>query len=129
VKEIEESVKFLDDDIEEMLETLFKLVKGCVQRNIPPSTLVKECNLNIDEAALHKSAFELSGRMQDMDFSLINNDKINTDGEIVEIPQLKDNKNKVKAITNVIEESKNHIKETNKSMDNKERAASGKSKK
>lgn len=131
VKEIEESVKFLDDDIEEMLDTLFKLVKGCVQRNIPPSTLVKECNLNIDEAALHKSAFELAGRMQDMDFSLITNDKISADGEIVEIPQLKDNKQKVKAINHVIEESKNHTRDSNKSNadKNKERLESGKAKK
>jgi len=67
VKDIEESVKFLDDDIEEMLSTLFKLVKDCVKINLPPSTLVKECNLNIDEAALHKNAFELAGRMADMD--------------------------------------------------------------
>jgi len=50
-----------------MLSTLFKLVKNCVQINIPPSSLVKECNLNIDEAALHKSAFELTGRMAEMD--------------------------------------------------------------
>lgn len=116
-----------------MLETLFKLVKQCVQRNIPPSTLVKECNLNIDEAALHKSAFELAGRMQEMDFSIITNEKISADGEMVEIPQLKENKQKVKAITHVIEESKNHIKDNsnnnnNKSME-KERIASGKGKK
>jgi len=59
LKELEENFGQLDSEIEAMLSTLFKLVKECVSRNIPPSVLVKDCNLSIDEAALHKSAFEL----------------------------------------------------------------------
>lgn len=66
-KDLEGSLIELDVEIEQMLVTLFKLVKECVSRNIPPSSLVMECNLSIDEAALHNKAFELNHKFNQID--------------------------------------------------------------
>lgn len=97
-----------------MLGGLFKLVKECVARNIPPSTLVKECALNIDEAALHKGAFELSDRIAEMDYSQITNEKLEGDLEPAEIPRLKENRKQLKAIKDVVVDSKERSRQDEK---------------